>query len=112
MKSMLGTDAAALSSGSNTVIGVVMTNATLSREAANKVAQMAQNGLARTIRPAHSMFDGDTIFALASCRHQAGKSPMDISMIGEAAAATVAAAILRGVRKAVKAGGLPSISDL
>src|SRR5690606_18888310 len=50
----------------NTVIGVVATNARLTKEEVNKVAQMAHDGLARAIRPAHTMFDGDTLFALAT----------------------------------------------
>ena len=110
LKSMLGS--AAGGTGENTVIGVVATNATLTKDAAGKVAQMAHNGLARTIRPAHSMFDGDTIFSLATCKHAAGATPMDITLIGEFAAAAVAQAVLRGVTQAASAGGLPSVKDL
>ena len=47
--------------GANTVIGVVATNAKLTKEEVNKLAQMAQDGIAMTVRPAHTMFDGDTI---------------------------------------------------
>ena len=86
---------------SNTVIGVVATNANLTKSQATKVAQMAQDGLARTIRPAHTMFDGDTIFALATGEHKA-----DVSMVGAFAAEVMAEAILRAVRKAAPAGGL------
>jgi L-aminopeptidase/D-esterase-like protein len=71
LKSMLGANPQSPVASQNTVIGVVATNATLSKEAANKVAQMAHNGFARAIRPAHSMFDGDTIFSLATCKHPA-----------------------------------------
>jgi len=72
---------------SNTTIAVVATNAALSKEAVNKVAQMAHNGLAQVIRPAHTMFDGDTIFALASrSTAQTQLDPLQASMIGAAAA--------------------------
>ena len=80
----------------NTVIGVVATNATLSKEAANKVAQMAHDGLARAIRPAHTMFDGDTIFALAT-----GHGPAaDVNLIGAFAAEATAQAIVNAVEEA------------
>jgi L-aminopeptidase/D-esterase-like protein len=80
----------------NTVIGVVATNATLTKEAANKVAQMAHDGLARVIRPAHTMFDGDTIFALAT-----GQGPTaDVNLIGAFAAEATAQAIVNAVKEA------------
>lgn len=85
----------------NTVIGVVATNAKLTKAQASKVAQMAQDGLARTIRPAHTMWDGDVIFALST-----GKVKADISTVGAFAAEVVAEAILRAVKKAAPAGGL------
>ncbi len=77
---------------SNTVIGVVATNAKLSKEEANKVAQMAHDGLARAIRPAHTMYDGDTIFALST-----GDVQADVNLIGAFAAEMFAEAIVRGV---------------
>lgn len=89
---------------SNTVIGVVATNAQLTKAQAAKVAQMAQDGLARVIRPAHTMFDGDTIFALGT-----GEKKADISMIGAFAAEVTAEAILRAVKMAATAGGLPGL---
>jgi L-aminopeptidase/D-esterase-like protein len=83
-------------SQNNTVIGVVATNATLSKEAANKVAQMAHDGLARAIRPAHTMLDGDTIFALAT-----GQGPTaDVNLIGAFAAEATAQAIVNAVKEA------------
>lgn len=91
----------------NTVIGVVATNARLNKEQVNKVAQMAQDGLARTIRPAHTMMDGDMIFALAT-----GEYPADVNIVGAYAAEVVAQAILRGVRAASSIEGLPAASDL
>jgi L-aminopeptidase/D-esterase-like protein len=86
---------------SNTVTGVVATNAKLTKAQAAKVAQMAQDGLARVIRPAHTMFDGDTIFALAT-----GEKKADVSMVGAFAADVMAEAILRAVKLAAPAGGL------
>ncbi|GAB4417414.1 MAG: P1 family peptidase [Anaerolineae bacterium] len=90
-------------SASNTVIGVVATNAALSKEKVNKVAQMAHAGLARAIRPAHTMLDGDTIFALAT--GSAGHA--NVSVIGAFAAEVTAQAIRRAVRAATPLGGLP-----
>jgi L-aminopeptidase/D-esterase-like protein len=91
-------------SQSNTVIGVVATNARLTKAEATKVAQMAQDGLARSIRPAHTMFDGDTIFALATGERQA-----DVSMVGAFAAEAMAEAVVRAVKLAKSAGGLPGL---
>jgi L-aminopeptidase/D-esterase-like protein len=92
---------------SSTVIGVVATNARLTKEEANKVAQMAQDGIARTVRPAHTLFDGDTLFALAT-----GNRRADANLVGAYAAEVVAQAIVRGVRAAERAGGLPACRDL
>ena len=91
---------------SNTVIGVIATNARLTKAGATKIAQMAQDGLARAIRPAHTMFDGDTIFTLAT-----GEREADVSMVGAFAAEVMAEAIVRAVRAARAAGGLPAISS-
>ncbi len=91
----------------NTVIGVVAVNARLSKEEANKVAQMAQDGVARAIRPAHTMLDGDTIFALAAGEHAA-----DVNIIGAYAAEAFSQAILRAVWAAEPVAGLPSASQL
>lgn len=91
----------------NTVIGIVATNARLSKEQAGKVAQMAQDGLARAIRPAHTMLDGDTLFCLATGERQA-----DVNLIGAYAAEAVTQAILRAVYAARSAGGLPAICDI
>jgi L-aminopeptidase/D-esterase-like protein len=90
----------------STVIGVVAINARLTKEAVNKVAQMAHNGLSRTVRPAHTMWDGDTIFALA-----VGEKEIDVSTAGAFAAEAFAQAVLRAVRAAQSAGGLPSMTD-
>jgi len=94
MKGMLGKTVLRFAGRSHTVIGVVATNARLAKEEANKVAQMAHDGLARTVRPAHTMFDGDTLFALATGRKRA-----DLNLVGAYAAEAVAEAIVRAVRK-------------
>jgi L-aminopeptidase/D-esterase-like protein len=88
--------------GTNTTIGVVATNAALTKEQVNKVAQMAQDGLARTIRPAHTMLDGDTIFSLAL-----GEVVADVNLVGAFAAEVFAQAVLQAVKKATPLGGLP-----
>lgn len=93
--------------GASTVIGVVATNAKLDKNGANKVAQMAHNGLARTIRPAHTMMDGDTIFTMAT-----GKKHASINLIGAFAADVVARAILNGIRAATSLGGRPTAADI
>lgn len=90
-----------------TVIGVVATNAKLTKEQVNKVAQMAQDGLARAVRPAHTMFDGDTLFALAT-----GKVRASPTLVGAYAAEVVAQAIVRAAQNAVAAGGLPAGADV
>ncbi len=87
----------------NTTLGVVATNAALAKVDATKVAQMAHNGLGRTICPAHSQFDGDTIFAL-SC----GDRDADVSLIGALAADVVGDAILAAVRTATALHGIPA----
>jgi L-aminopeptidase/D-esterase-like protein len=91
----------ARSHSTGTVIGVVATNARLTKETANKVAGMAQNGVARAIRPAHTMYDGDTIFTLAT-----GEIPADVNAIGAFAAEVTAQAIRSGVRAATSLAGI------
>ncbi len=100
----------------NTTIAVVATSASLSKDATNKVAQMAHNGLAQVIRPAHTMFDGDTVFALSlGTTPQAVSTPatsaIQVSMIGAAAAVTLARAILKAVRNATALHGVPAAHD-
>ncbi len=97
----------ALRAAGATVIGVVATNARLNKEECNKMAQMAQDGLARAIRPAHTLFDGDTIFALAT-----GKVRASATLAGAYAAEMVAQAIVRAAACAAAAGGLPAGRDL
>ena len=96
-------------SGANTTIGVVATNATLTKAETTKVAQMAQDGLARTIYPAHTPGDGDTVFSLAMGTFSGDES---ISRIGALAADVMAEAILRAVRAATGIPGIPAASDI
>jgi len=105
MKTLLGRTVLKVATRANTVIGVVATNAKLSKAEATKVAQMAHDGLARVVRPAHTMLDGDTIFALSTGGRQA-----DISTVGTLAAEVMAQAILAAVKKAAPAGGLPGLN--
>lgn len=88
---------------SNTVIGVVATNAQLSKEHTNKVAQMAQDGIARAVRPAHTLLDGDTVFALAT----GSAGPANVNLVGAFAAEVTAQAIRRAVQFATPLAGLP-----
>lgn len=105
MQTLIGRTFLGFGSRENTVIGVVATNAKLDKEDINKVAQMAHDGLARTIRPAHTMLDGDTIFALATGEHAA-----DVNIVGAFAAEVFAQAILRAVHQARSISGIPAIS--
>jgi L-aminopeptidase/D-esterase-like protein len=93
----------------HTTIGVVATNATLTKAQATKVAQMAHAGLARAIVPAHTTGDGDAIFALAT---GARTAPADVDTIGALAADATADAILRAVRAATGIPGFPAARDL
>jgi L-aminopeptidase/D-esterase-like protein len=93
----------------NTVIGVVATNARLNKEETNKVAQMAHDGIARAVNPAHTPFDGDTIFALSTGTYT-GKASINVGLIGAFAAEMAAAAIRKGVRQASSLGGVRAIS--
>lgn len=91
----------------NTTVGVVATNANLNKEQANKLAQMAQDGIARTINPSHTMHDGDTIFALSS-----GDKMSDVTILGSVAAEVVSSAIVRAVLQAESIAGVPSVKEI
>jgi len=95
--------------GENSTIGVVATNARLTKAQATKVAQMAHDGLARAIAPVHSMNDGDTLFALATGRWA---QAADVNVVGALAADVVAEAVLNAVRQATGIAGLPALRDL
>lgn len=91
----------------NTTIGVIVTNARLTKAQAKKISSMAHNGYARAMRPAHSMYDGDTIFTLAT-----GKIDADVSVIGMLAARAMERAVVRAATKADSWGNIPCHRDL
>ncbi len=95
--------------GWNTTIGVVATNARLTKDQATKVAQMAHDGYARAISVAHTMVDGDTVFALAT-----GTLAADVntSLVGALGAEAMANAIVRAARAATGVPGYPAARDL
>ena len=94
--------------GGNTTLAVVATDAVLSKAGATKVAQMAHDGLARSIDPVHTMYDGDTVFALATgVRGEAA----DVSVVGAVAARVLASAVVDAARSATGLAGLPSAAE-
>ena len=92
----------------NSTIGVVATDALLTKEQAYRLAVMAQTGLTRAIRPAHTPLDGDTIFALATGHNP---EPADVLQLGALAARAVERAILRAVLAADGLAGVPSARE-
>jgi L-aminopeptidase/D-esterase-like protein len=107
----------------NTTIGVVATSAALTKPECRKMAAVAHDGLARAIRPVHSMFDGDTIFCLSTGRHEitatqapglrrADTRPGILNILLAAAADCFALACTRAVVEAKSIGGAPSYADL
>ena len=99
------------SAGQNTTIGVVATNARLTKAEATRVAQMAQDGYARAIYPVHTPGDGDVTFSLATGTLAEG-TRATAGQVGALAAELVAAAILDAVRSATALPGLPAAADL
>lgn len=97
---------AAAAASENTVIGVVASNARLSKAGTQKMAQMAHDGIARAINPAHTMYDGDTIFALAT-----GDITANTTLVGAYAAEMVAEAIRRAALRATSLAGVLAVSD-
>src|SRR3990172_9556560 len=95
----------ALGIGENTTLVVVATNAKLTKEQANWLARVAHDGLARVISPVHTLYDGDTVFALSL-----GDAKTNLVSLGAAAVEVVAEAIKRGVRLARTVGGLPGLA--
>lgn len=91
----------------NTVIGVVVTDAKLTKAEANRLARVAQVGIARTIDPCHTMYDGDALFTLSL-----GEKQADLSALGAAAAEVVAEAIVRAIQKAKTLAGVPAAKDV
>lgn len=94
--------------GESTTLGIIATDARLDRPALLRVAQMAQDGLARAIEPAHTPLDGDIVFALSTGQKGEG----DPAIVGVVAAQVLAAAIVRAVLQAASLVGVPSCHDL
>ncbi|HVC34309.1 MAG TPA: P1 family peptidase [Chloroflexota bacterium] len=95
--------------GTNTTIGVVATDASLSRDDLSRLATAAHDGLARVVRPAHTLFDGDAFFAVATGRSAATANPVALAV---AASEVVATAIIRAVMRARPLGNLPSATSI
>ena len=104
----------------NTTIGIIATDAALSAPQTQKVAQMAHDGMARAIRPAHTMFDGDTIFCLATGQKELPEAPgffiapraLSLNELGHAAANCMSRAIIRAILNADSLAGMTAFSDL
>ncbi|HSV50753.1 MAG TPA: P1 family peptidase [Burkholderiaceae bacterium] len=104
-----GTLPGSMLAGTATTIGVIATDAVLTKAQAQKIAQMAHDGLARTINPIHTMFDGDTIFALGTGKSGKTGNP---NLIGVLAAEVMAMAVVRAARAARGIEGFPAAGDL
>lgn len=106
--------------GRNTTIGIVATDAVLTKAQAQKIAQMAHDGMARAIRPAHTMFDGDTIFCMATSKKELPDTPgffaapkaMALIEVGRAAADCMTRAIIRAVLEATSSHNMIAFRDL
>jgi L-aminopeptidase/D-esterase-like protein len=104
----------------NTTIGIVATDAKMTKVQTSKIAQMAHDGLARAVRPSHTMFDGDTIFCLATGRRElpdiqgimAGNRAQVLNDLGHAAAQCMSRAIVHGILAAETRGDFPAFRDL
>jgi len=91
----------------NTIIGTVITNANIDKAQANKLASVSHNGIARAVRPAHTVFDGDTIFTMAT-----GEVEANADVVGILAAHAVEQAIINAVKQAKTAYGYKAYQDL
>jgi len=106
--------------GQNTTIGIIATDAALTKSQAQKIAQMAHDGMARSIRPSHTMFDGDTIFCIATGKRELPDTPgffaapkaQALIDVGRAAADCMSRAIIRGVLEATSLGESIAFRDL
>jgi len=104
----------------STTIGIVATDAELAKHQAQKIAQMAHDGMGRAIRPAHTMFDGDMIFCLATGKKPLPETPgffvapraQAINDLGNAAADCMARAIIHGILNARSMAGMTAFCDL
>ena len=93
--------------GSNTTIGIIATNAKLSKTEANQVASVSHDGIALAVRPAHLLGDGDTMFALSTCETK----NFDFDQIIAAAVQVTSMAVVNAVKTAKSLGGIPSLDD-
>lgn len=107
MRTFMGRSILEYATPHNTVIGVIATNAKLTKEEVNKVAQVGHNGIAQVVRPAHTMLDGDILFALSTNQHKT-----DVNIVAAFAAEVVARAIYNAIYYAEPAGGLPTARSL
>ena len=101
--------------GANTTLAVIATDAPLNKADLTRLAQVAHDGFALAIRPTHTPFDGDLIFALSTAPAAATAGPVApalLAALGALAAQTVARAIVRGVRAATSLAGIPALRDL
>ncbi|MGE5396564.1 MAG: P1 family peptidase [Chitinophagales bacterium] len=106
LKEMFGIEQPSVWTG-NTTLAVVASNARLSKAEAQKVAQMAHNGLARSISPIHTTWDGDTVFALAT-----GEVEANVNLVGILSSEVLARAVVRAVKAAQAIQGLKSSRDI
>lgn len=97
------------SAGGNTTIGAIATNAPFTKAEVKKIAAMSHDGFARTINPVHTMWDGDTIFALSTGKEAGVKA--DVTAIGAIAATVMAHAVARAIIYAESLPGLPAYKD-
>jgi L-aminopeptidase/D-esterase-like protein len=105
-------DAARSDPRANTTIAVVATNARLDKASAQRLAMMAQDGLARSIRPVHTPQDGDTVFAIATGTHDLPADPLSLGELGTLAADCLARAVARGVYHAASLGAARGWRDV
>jgi L-aminopeptidase/D-esterase-like protein len=104
----------------NTTIGIVATDAVMTKAQAQKIAQMAHDGMARAIRPSHTMFDGDTIFCVATNKRNLPDTPgffaapkaVALNEIGRAAADCMTRAIIKAILAAASLNNMIAFSDL
>ena len=110
----LGNNSKAPVAGTNTTLGLIATNANLGKAQLKKVAEMAHDGMARAIRPIHTQFDGDTVFAVSMPGSAVGEKPeadAQLNSIGIAAAKALELGIVDAVRAAKSVGGIVACCD-
>lgn len=98
--------------GAHTTLAAIATDAPFSKAALAKIAQMAHDGLARTIRPVHTPFDGDIVFAFSTAERLTPGDVRQITLVGALAADTLARAVLKAIRLASALHGVPAARDL